>query len=266
MFNLYTYSFGFLTFHYVYHAIGYYKAKKETGSFFTGSAYIIVDENGNRKFFWAQVGAIIFRTFLGFSCLISIQGTVANAARADASMSVVASLFSSAMFMTAISFYFIFGEKINAYHIAGMLIMFASAILISFKPPREEGQQSSYQIAGEPISIWWAIGSAFSMAFFQTLIGIFGRIQMNKTGISAIQYTTDSFSIMAYGFVIAGLYHHFYVQPYEGYKVILTTCAGLCLLTAISLFHEAVTYGKGGPALALSQIQTIVFLVLEIFV
>jgi drug/metabolite transporter (DMT)-like permease len=59
---------------------------------------------------------------------------MSNAALAGASMSVVASLFASCMFMTAISFYFIFGQKINKFDISGMLIMCTSAVLISLKP------------------------------------------------------------------------------------------------------------------------------------
>lgn len=46
--------------------------------------------------------------------------------------------------------------------------------------------------------------------------------------------------------------------------MIITSIAGLSLVTAIWLFTEATVHGKGGPALALTQLQSIVMIMLEI--
>lgn len=40
--------------------------------------------------------------------------------------------------------------------------------------------------------------------------------------------------------------------------------AGFILVSAIWLFTEATSYGKGGPSLALTQLQSVVLIVLEI--
>jgi drug/metabolite transporter (DMT)-like permease len=60
-----------------------------------------------------------------------MQLVLKNAALAHANMAALSSLIASSMFMTALSFYFIFGEKLNARHYIGMAIMLLSAILIS---------------------------------------------------------------------------------------------------------------------------------------
>jgi len=57
-----------------------------------------------------------------------------NAYLANASMAVCASLIASAMFLTSIFFYFIFGEKINLQQVVGMLIMMAAVFAIASNP------------------------------------------------------------------------------------------------------------------------------------
>jgi hypothetical protein len=91
------------------------------------------------------------------------------------------------------------------------------------------------------------------MAVFQTICAVLGRMVMMRTKIAAIQFSTDSFFIVGVFFSGFGLYHHFYVEAYKPFIVLIAALAGLCLVIAISLFHDAITYGKGGPAMALTQ-------------
>jgi predicted permease len=104
-----------------------------------------------------------------------------------------------------------------------------------------------------PISILWPIFYVFIFAIMYTLCAVAGRITIPALKISSIQYTADAFFMVSLFFIGMGLHHHLAVEPYPTVVLIASPCAGFCLMVAISLFHEACTYGKGGPAMALSQ-------------
>lgn len=77
-----------------------------------------------------------------------------NAYLANSTNAVCSSLIASGMFITAVFFYFLFGEKINLQQVAGMCLILAAVAVISSKPNKTGHVK-------DPVSILWPIWFAF---------------------------------------------------------------------------------------------------------
>jgi drug/metabolite transporter (DMT)-like permease len=97
---------------------------------------------------------IFIRVFLGIATMFSFYLMAKNAYLANSSSAVCSSLIASGMFMTAVFFYFLFGEKIHLQQIGGMLLLLAAVIVISAKP-------NNTRHIKNPVSIFWPIWFAF---------------------------------------------------------------------------------------------------------
>ena len=106
------------------------------------------------------------------------------------------------------------------------------------------------------------IGIALSATAFFTLVNLISRYFILKGSITSKQQIADGFIIQGTIYVILLL-----ALPKTISLFTFLAVGGLSLIGTIGnvLINEAIVHGKGGPASALGEIQSLVILVLEIF-
>lgn len=122
-------------------------------------------------------------------------------------MAIMVSIFSIAMYLTALAFYIFFNERLYFKHHLGMAVLLLSVFLIGMRP--EKVQQK-----GKKISILWPLLASGVMCFVQTIIGLTARIVLSKTKLKSMQLAIDSFFLVGLFMACMFVYQHNYVREY----------------------------------------------------
>jgi drug/metabolite transporter (DMT)-like permease len=96
-----------------------------------------------------------------------------------------------------------------------------------------------------------------------SLNSVVGRFVVSKGTISAQQMMADCYLLLTVVFATI-----FALSPHPYPLSILLTVGGISILGALGAFliTEAVVYGKGGPAHALTEVQSLYVLILEVVI
>jgi drug/metabolite transporter (DMT)-like permease len=96
-----------------------------------------------------------------------------------------------------------------------------------------------------------------------SLNSVVGRYVVSKGTISAQQMMADCYIILTIVFATI-----FVLSPHPYPLITLLKVGGISILGALGAFliTEAVVYGKGGPAHALTEVQSLYVLILEVIV
>ena len=104
---------------------------------------------------------------------------------------------------------------------------------------------------------------ALCTALIHCLSSVAGRYFVSKGTLSAQQIVADSYAILSVVFFTIFINC---TNPYPLSTILLI--GGISIFSAVAsfIFTEAIVYGKGGPAHALSEVQSLFVLILEILI
>lgn len=202
------------------------------------------------------------------------------------SPAVVQSFTTLSSFMTAVGFYYSYGERLTYQHIAGMLMIVGSVLIVavsksmSHNDPQTrnydddlyltsiEGIDESISTPSDVLethSVWYILIPyffAFTICVFLT-IGSYTTRYSRVAGYPSIQFSLDFSCLAGFFYLIGFIYECIFGPPYQIECIITMTAAGLSIVLAFICLNAALLSGKGALAMAISQTQSFFWLLLE---
>lgn len=189
---------------------------------------------------------------------LSITGSVLNvflfrtAILANVSSAFIISLLSATSIVTSILFYFVFGEKLQRKHVAGIVLM---AISVGFIANSQEDQELTLTEKAEPsISIAFPVAIALILSTIYAVNSMITRFARYRN-IPSLQYSADTMLITSSLIISLFLYEQFVSgDPYTLQEAIPVILSSVFMLVGTLCLNVAMAFGKGGPAQAFIQL------------
>ncbi|CDW78595.1 UNKNOWN [Stylonychia lemnae] len=247
----------------VYHAYFAIQLKMSKGVFWSSEDSLYY--NNEKKFDLKLALIVIGRSLNQILSTLILYYIFETSILSGINSSIIFSIYGATSVMTAIAFYFIFKETLGQKHVAGIMIVMISVVLMAngkYIPTQEAAVKHSIT-ADNQISVLVPIALALTNCFIFVLNSAAARF-LRGTKMNTYQYTADSQSIVSTLYVSIAIYQHIYISPYSLREFYLVTSGSLMYLIGVLCFNGALTYGKGGSSQAIIQVQAPFQLILEI--
>ena len=202
---------------------------------------------------------------------------------------VVQSFTTFSSFLTAIFFYFMYGERLTLSHLSGMVLIISGVIIVAVAKsithmtaqtsnPEDDLYLTAVEEHDEIIapttlapsfSLWYMMVPyliAFIACFFLTFSSYLARLS-KAASYPSIQFCMDFSFATGILYLFSFIYSHFIgPDPYPTACIIVMCLAGFTCLLGFIFLNLAVISGKGALAVAVSQTQSFFWLLLDMVI
>ncbi len=170
--------------------------------------------------------------------------------------SLITNIAALAPFMTALVFYFLFKERLDAIYLVGIVLILICAFLTTLASSVTQLASDSDETYSPALPITLTIIATIFHAFISAMT----RHIVNTTNMNVFQVIADSY--IQEGILFLILFIH---SDYSYSMILFWEIAGLqCIsMIAYALLFTAIAYGKAAPSQALYDTATIYLLILE---
>lgn len=206
---------------------------------------------------WAVVMDATIKVLAGWLVIICFK----YALYAGLNQGVITTIFTLSGIYVAIISWFMFNEKLDKFHITGMLLLISCTVLIVLsKPTSHQEKLEVYDTEVTEVSNLWPVGFALITTFIYSFRTIYVKLFVYHLKFNSLDFMTYSYLLSGgvfIPFVINDMYYYGYMPD-----VIYNGIASGILngIAAILLFYATST-GITGPAYALKNIEPIVLAV-----
>jgi drug/metabolite transporter (DMT)-like permease len=214
------------------------------------------------KAVWAVLLDVVIKVVAGWLVIISFK----YALYAGINQGVITTVFTLSSIYVAIMSWFLFDEKLNRFHIVGMLLLIACTILIVFsKTDNKKGKLKIYDQEVTEVAAYVPVGFALITTLIYSFRTIYVKIFVKNLNFNSFDYMTYSYLISGaifIPFVVFDMVENGFIPE----VVFLGMLSGVLNgLGAFFLFY-ATSYGISGPAYSLKNIEPIVQAIFGSFV
>lgn len=241
------------------------------------------------KFNNLAFGVIILRGLNAFAVPLIFALMFYFCAEVGTIPAVVQSFTTFSSFVTAIFFYFMYGEKLTLAHLTGMVLIISGVIIVAVaksithmtaqtRNPEDDLYLTAVEEHDEIIapttlapsmSLWYVMVPyliAFILCFFLTFSSYLSRLS-KVAWYPPIQFCLDFSFASGVLFLVSFIYCHFIgPDPYPVACIIVVALAGITCLLGFIFSNLAVLSGKGALAMAVSQTQCFFWLLLDMVI
>lgn len=195
---------------------------------------------------WFNVWGLLIRCFLIHSGMFAFYYVMIYVDAAQVSLAVIASLFSSAAFFTALVFHIAFNEKLQIRHYLGMVLMTLAIFIVTQSKP-----QAIYDHAAT-VGIWVPILLVMLNSVIITCITTHGRYWFIKSNMDSFLLQMDAYILHVITTALFHLFVYSDVTWQMPWSLWAWTSAGAFFnMLGWLLCCEAAVNGIAGPAQAL---------------
>ncbi|CDW74495.1 UNKNOWN [Stylonychia lemnae] len=181
--------------------------------------------------------------------------------KADVSPSVIISICSSSSFTVAIVFYFLYNEKLRIKHLIGMILIVICVFLIAIS----KSFTFSAPLIDDPLSTFVPILFALLQVTAMTISSVIIR-KSQENGYDVIRFCIDQQIVTGGLFLLLFLHSHYTFLEYTWTQLWFMQIAAIAFTTSAIALNYSIKYGIGGIAVALSQLQNVFQLILEMLI
>ena len=205
------------------------------------------------KLNWINIFGLGLRTAINLMIQTSIILGFKFATLAGMNQGVITSLFSMYCVFTSVISFFLFGESLKPKFVAGISMMIACVVLVSYPKGVSLGEAITGRNEDHTLAISFGL-------LAPTLISLYVAVSRYWTtmyGYASLDFTMDTFLLMG----LIEIWGFWYFQISVGYtyeQLMIGTCAAIFQIVGTLLFMYASTFGLAGPTCAMVQFQSIV--------
>ena len=216
-------------------------------------------------FRWRSVFAVILDAIIkvtaGWLVIISFK----YALYAGINQGVITTIFTLSAIYVAIISWFVFNEKLNKFHVIGMLLLIGCTILIVFSKSTDHAKTLKvYNDEVQEVSTLLPVGFALITTFLYSFRTIYVKLFVKELHFNSFDYMTYSYllsGIVFVPFLLADMYENGFIPE----VVILGMSSGVLNGFAAFFLFYATSTGMAGPAYALKNIEPVVQCVFGVF-
>ena len=238
--------------------------KHTTGKFWNWKNSSFRDPATDR-FRWRSVFAVILDAIIkvtaGWLVIISFK----YALYAGINQGVITTIFTLSAIYVAFISWFMFNEKLNKFHIIGMLLLIGCTILIVFsKKPDASKTLKIYNQEVQEVSPLYSVGFALITTILYSFRTIYVKLFVKELHFNSFDYMTYSYllsGIVFVPFLLADMYENGFIPD----VVILGMASGVLNGFAAFFLFYATSTGMAGPAYSLKNIEPVVQCIFGVF-
>lgn len=230
--------------------------KHTTGNFWNWENSSFRDPRTD-DFRWKAVFAVlldaVIKVTAGWLVIISFK----YALYAGVNQGAITTVFTMSGIYVAIISWFLFDEKLNKFHIIGMMLLLACTIIIVFSKSSGHKTLSVYGQEVQEVSTLWPVGFALLTTFIYSFRTIYVKLFVHHLKFNTFDYMTYSYLISGavfIPFVLNDMYYNGFIPE----VVMLGMASGVLNGFAAFFLFYATSTGVTGPAYALKNIEPIV--------
>ena len=238
--------------------------KHSTGKFWNWKNSPFRDPDTD-KFRWSPVWAVILDTIIKVSAGYFVIVSFKYAMYAGINQGVITTIFTLSAIYVALISWFMFNEKLNRFHIIGMLLLIGCTILIVFsKSPDASKTLKVYDQEVQQESPLPAVLFALLTTVLYSFRTIYVKLFVQKLKFNTFDYMTYSYllsGVFFLPFMINDMYFYGFIPD----VVFLGIASGVLNGFGAFFLFYATSTGMAGPAYSLKNIEPVVQCIVGVF-